>query len=684
VKGILILTIVLSCKNLTVRFVQNGHSYGVLKNVSFELKRGETFAIVGESGCGKSMTAFALNRLLPGYGKYSEASEIYLGEKNLLACSELEMEKIRGSRIGMIFQEPMTALNPVLTVGDQIFETLKNHTKESNRKIKKRVLLLLKEVGIPNPEHFYFQYPHQLSGGMKQRIVIAMAIALKPEVLIADEPTTALDVTIQAQILELLKQLQEEHGMAIFLISHNLGLISQMAHRVAVMYGGEFIEEGKMEDLISEPRHPYTRQLLGAVPSIRFNEYSLAVIPGRVPSLREKKMPCAFEPRCAYAMEKCTLEVPPVYTVKKNHEVKCHLYEKENFIFKAASELPPHTLAIRDPQEIALKVQSLKCYFPIKKGLFQRTVGFVKSVDGVSFQLNKGKTLALVGESGCGKTTLGKSLSLLLKPTEGTLFLKDQLVFSEKEIHLKYLRDSLQMIFQDPFSSLDPRSPVMELLSEGLSIRRLYVDKKEREEFLKDLLLQVGLSEDSLFQYPHEFSGGQRQRLSIARALSVQPKILICDEPTSALDLSVQAKILNLLKGLQEKHELSYLLITHDLGVVGYMAENVAVMYLGRIVEQGTVREILETPRHPYTQGLLKALPTLGKMNKKIVSIRGEPPSPIHPPKGCYFAKRCAHKMKICEDQYPPEYSISQSHEVSCYLYETNPEKIPSSSQADV
>jgi peptide/nickel transport system ATP-binding protein len=651
-----------------------GERYPVLNQLDFQLQPGKTFAIVGESGCGKSIMALALNQLLPPNAAYQENSAIFLGEEDLLLCSDVQMQTIRGKRIGMVFQEPMTALNPVFTIGQQLTEIFNAHHVHAEQSLQQHLIELLKQVGISDPVRCLRQYPHELSGGMKQRVVIAMAIALKPDILIADEPTTALDVTIQAQILDLLRSLQVRYGMAILLISHDLGVVSQMADDVAVMYAGQFVEQGPTQLLIRDPKHPYTQQLLAAIPRLDQHDRPLAYISGMVPGLTEPKAACPFANRCPYAWSRCWAEAPLSVEVTPLHRVSCHLYtedpsmladlkiseKQESFVVNPASN---------DHSEIAFSVEDARCYFPIKKGLLQRTVAMVKAVDGVSLCLKKGKTLALVGESGCGKTTLGKALSGLLPLTKGDIRWGANTEVLSATQWIKQVRQQLQMVFQDPFSSLNPRMMISQILSEGLLAHGLMPPKKEQLQLLQGLLDKVGLPQESLQRYPHEFSGGQRQRLSIARALAVNPSILICDEPTSALDVSVQAKILNLLKELQQKDHLAYLFITHDLAVVGYMADEVAVMYLGRIVEYGLREEILKTPKHPYTQALLRAKPMLGEERQLIAPVIGEPPSPIHPPVGCHFAGRCPFVMKQCLSEYPSERSVSATHQVRCFLY---------------
>lgn len=522
-------------ENLTVQF---GNAC-VVDNISFEIQKGETFALVGESGSGKSMTALAALNLLP-HNASVKSDAMRLQNENLAQLAENDWCKIRGRRIAIIFQDPIASLNPVMTIGAQIAEVLKLHFQLSKNEMKQRVIELLQQVELPNAAGRINDYPHQLSGGQRQRVMIAIALAGKPDLLIADEPTTALDVTIQAQILQLLKTIQKQTGMALWLISHDLALVASIAKRVAVMQNGKIVETGEAKSLFENPQHPYTQKLVAALPS----------------------------------MQSC-----------------------EN---KTISEKP-----------VLLQVKNFHCHYPIRKGIFKRVVDYVHAVDGVSFSLEKGKTLALVGESGCGKTTLGKALLHLIPSNGGEVFLDGVSLHELKGEALRQQRAAMQIIFQDPFSSMNPRLLVGEIIAEGLRALRPEMPASERENRVRALLRRVELPETAMYRYPHEFSGGQRQRICIARALAVEPKVIICDEPTSALDVSVQAQIIELLKTLQREQAMSYLFITHDLAVVAEIADDVAVMFKGKIVEQGAVQQVLLSPQHPYTQKLLSAVPTI-------------------------------------------------------------------------
>ena len=533
--------------NLKTSFGRDEQTEFAVDDVSFSINRGETFALLGESGSGKSITALSIMRLLPAAARINQGN-IFLDDEDLLALPEFAMRDIRGRRIAMIFQEPQTSLNPVLTVGQQIGETLKRHKNLRGVEQRRRSIELLESVGIPEAKRRINEYPHQFSGGMKQRIMIAIALAGEPDLLIADEPTTALDVTIQAQVLDLLRQLQKDTGMAILFITHDLAVASEMADDVAVMRYGKIVEQNSRDSFYANPVHPYSRELFDALPS------------------RSKR----------------EAEVQSVQTTTDSED--------------------SHTL---------LKVRDLKVYFPIKKGLLKKTVGFVRAVDGVSIDIYSGQTFAMVGESGSGKTTFGKGILQLLHASDGSVVFEGQELTQLKGKALRQKRSDIQIVFQDPYSSMNPRMMIADVIAEGMIAQGIGGSKQQRLKRVDELLEQVGLEPSHKSRYPHEFSGGQRQRICIARALAVEPKLIVCDEPTSALDVSVQAQILELLKDLQKNMGLGYLFITHNISVVEYLAHYVAVMYQGRIVEQGTVDEVLTNPQDPYTQKLLAAVPRL-------------------------------------------------------------------------
>ena len=578
--------------------------------VSFELRKGECFALVGESGSGKSMTALSLMRLLPEAARIAGGS-VGLEGIDLLALPEAAMRAVRGRRVAMIFQEPSTALNPVLTVGRQITEVIERHDRKE-KDAGRRAIGLLRSVGIADPERRFDQYPFELSGGLKQRAMIAAALAVDPEVLVADEPTTALDVTIQAQILDLLQKLQQERGMALLLITHDLGIVARMAQRVAVMYAGEIVELAEREAFFRAPQHPYSQKLFAALPSPRRRAGELAVIRGQVPPLTRRFDYCRFAERCEFAFERCRAEAPALLEPLPAHLARCHLREAGPAAPRGAAEETGRVAeAGETARRVLLSVEDLKVHFPVRRGVLRRTAGYVKAVDGVSFELAEGRTLALVGESGCGKTTTGKAILKLIELTGGEVRFGGQVISGLSRAELRPRRAAMQIVFQDPYASLDPRMRVAEILLEGMRSLGIGANEAERLGRLEALLGEVGLPADALGRYPHEFSGGQRQRIAIARALAVEPKLIVCDEPTSALDVSVQAQILNLLRSLQRRLGLAYLFITHNIAVVDYLAHDVAVMYQGRIVEHGPVEQVLRSPAHPYTRELLSAVPAL-------------------------------------------------------------------------
>ena len=589
------------------------------------IERGETFALVGESGCGKSMTALALMRLLPESGSVT-AGDISLGQGpdriDVLGLPEAQMRSVRGGRIGMIFQEPSTSLNPVMKVGQQIVEAIEAHTPLRDDEARAKAIEWLRRVGIPEPERRIDDYPFRMSGGQRQRVMIAIALAAEPDFLIADEPTTALDVTIQAQILELLKDLQREHRMGLLLITHDLAVVSGMAHRVALMYAGQIIEVAPAAEFFSAPKHPYARALLRALPGGDNRSAPLEAIAGLVPPLTQRFEGCRFTPRCAQAMPICGHTPPELLAVSASHQVRCLLYA-DGAVAAPAARSPAAKAAAASTSQLAsaaadarplLDVQDLHVRFPIRAGLMQRVQGHFDAVAGVSFQVMPGQTLALVGESGCGKTTTGKAIVQLLgriADVQGRALLDGRNLFELGAADLLAARRQIQIIFQDPYASLNPRMRVAEILDEGLAALQPDLSSADRQARIHRLTDQVGLRREALGRYPHEFSGGQRQRIAIARALAVQPRLIVCDEPTSALDVSVQAQILNLLRELQRELGVSYLFITHNIGVVAYIADRVAVMQAGRIVEQGPSEQVLARPANDYTRRLLAAVPRL-------------------------------------------------------------------------
>ena len=591
-----------------------------LDGIRLGIERGETFALVGESGCGKSMTALALMRLLPENGRISEG-RVLLDGQDLLALPERAMRGVRGARIGMIFQEPATSLNPVMRVGEQIVEAIEAHTPLRGPPARAKALQWLGRVGIDQPERRFGDYPFRLSGGQKQRVMIAMALAAEPDFLIADEPTTALDASTQAQILQLLRTLQRERGMGLLLITHDLGIVAGMAQRVALMYAGQIIEMASTADFFAAPLHPYARALLRALPDAEHRGRPLASIAGTVPPLWSDFQGCRFAARCPQRMAACSEAAPQLMAVAAQHQVRCLLHAPGAPAL--AGQGPAPQRAARDtaqaqvqaptPMPALLQVRQLGVAFVSRRGLLHRRA-HVSVVHDVSFEVARGRTLALVGESGCGKTSTGKAVMQLLRGqalVSGQALLEGHNLSELQGLALMAARRDVQMIFQDPFASLNPRMRIAEVLEEGLQSLCPELDADQRRARIEGLSERVGLSRDALQRFAHEFSGGQRQRIAIARALAVQPKLLVCDEPTSALDVSVQAQILNLLRELQRDLGLSYLFITHNLGVVAYIADEVAVMRAKRIVEQDPCATVLQHPRQTYTRELLAAVPRI-------------------------------------------------------------------------
>lgn len=586
----------ISVENLSLSFKQSKSSVNAIDNISFSIKPGEVFALLGESGCGKSLTASAMMQLLPNNAFYHRSSKILFDDNNLLEFSEQKMQTYRGIKMSMIFQEPMRSLNPVLTIFQQLAEILRRcYTKN----IKAKAIELLNKVEIKTAEERINDYPHQFSGGEKQRIMIAMAIASKVELLIADEPTTALDVTVQAQILILLKKLTSEYGMAMLLISHDLGIVKQISDSVAIMYAGQIVECCSTQAFFSGAKHPYSKRLLKCLPKLSLRGLRLEPILGIVPSLDEMPAGCRFKERCLIAKDKCA-QLPNLVG-DLNHQVRCHFHEQSEET--ALIKLPSDSIVLTEQTEV-LGVSDLKIHYPIYKGIIKREVDSIKAVNGVSFSLKKGETLALVGESGCGKTTLSRGICQLIPITSGEIRLHNQPVYK----HTKSITSELQIIFQDPFSSMNPRMLIQDILLEGLISQSKCLTQEAAQKKAKKLLELVGMPSNSISRYPHEFSGGQRQRISIARALAVNPSVIICDEPTSALDVSVQSQLLNLLLELQAELSLSYLFISHDLAVVSYMSDNIMVMNQGAIVEKGKANDIITRPKHPYTKELMSAV----------------------------------------------------------------------------
>lgn len=597
---------IVSVQHLKLSLEQHHQTLSAIDDLSFVINKGEVVALLGESGCGKSITSLALMRLLPLEARYGKMSQVIFDGQDLLTIPEKMMCAVRGKRIAMIFQEPMTALNPVLTIGTQIAEVLVKNKDFSRAKLRQTMIELLEEVEISEAHHRIDQYPHQLSGGQRQRIVIAMALAGKPEVLIADEPTTALDVTTQSQILLLLKRLQTRYQMSILLITHDMEVVKMMASEVCVMYAGQLVESSPVDSFMRQPKHPYAQQLFISLPSFAKRDMRLQAIPGGVPALGDMPNGCRFHTRCAHAFDKCKTVEPKLQQTADGRIVRCHLYPELSSLPALPSIKEKWRVTKELQHDPILSIKNLSIYFDLKKAIWVRRSQPFKAVADVSFSLYQGKTLALVGESGCGKSTVCRALLRLQPITQGEVIYRGSNIETLRRRQLREFRKNVQIIFQDPFSSMNPRMTVEDILAEGMLAQKL--NKKKISIKLNQLLDQVNLPKSCLTRFPHQFSGGQRQRICIARALATEPEIIICDEPTSALDISVQAQILNLMKELQYELGLSYLFVTHNMAVVSYIAHDVLVMRDGEVVETGTTEDILNNPKTEYTKMLLSCL----------------------------------------------------------------------------
>jgi peptide/nickel transport system ATP-binding protein len=664
----------LSVEDLHVQFVTSRGVVRAVEGISYTVNRGETVAIVGESGCGKSVSSLAIMRLLPPVSARIPRGRIMLEGRNLLDLDEESMREVRGRDISMIFQEPMTSLNPVLPIGLQIMEPLFIHLGMTEEEGRARAIELLELVGITDAKRRLDQYPHQFSGGMRQRVMIAIGLACNPKLIIADEPTTALDVTIQAQILELMKNLSRQLGISLIIITHNLGIVARYADRVNVMYAAKIIEQGSADEIFLKSAHPYTLGLMRSVPRLdQPRDIKLETIEGLPPDLRSPPEGCRFAPRCPHKLDACERPVS-LRNVAPAHATACI----------RADELLAGTL-VGDPPRAPYKpvaavqmtplveVKNLRKYFDVKiagGSLLRAKTATVRAVDDVSFHIGQGETLGLVGESGCGKTTVGRVILHLEEATSGSIRFEGADITHSKSRNLRDLRRKIQVIFQDPYSSLNPRMTVGEIIAEPLHVYKLMPNAKARADRVAELLVQVGLFPYMAERYPHELSGGQRQRVGIARALSLEPKFIVCDEPVSALDVSIQGQIINLLEELQERLGLTYLFIAHDLAVVRHISDRVAVMYLGRVMELADRDELYARPLHPYTQALLDAAPIPDPVVERARApraLKGEIPSPLTPPSGCVFHTRCPLADEQCRREVPLVREVNQDHIVACH-----------------
>tara|TARA_R110002124_G_scaffold114535_20_gene269433 strand:- start:44535 stop:46586 length:2052 start_codon:yes stop_codon:yes gene_type:complete len=662
----------LEVTHLSTTFDSGNISVKAVTDVSFDLYPGRVLGIVGESGSGKSVTARSVMRMLRAPGRVREG-RVLLDGQDLLALPERQMRAIRGKKIAMVFQDPQAALNPVMRVGDQIAETLLVHGM-APADARQRAGALLAQVGIPDVERTINQFPHEFSGGMRQRVVIAIALANNPSLLIADEPTTALDVTIQAQILRLLAQLRRELGISIIMITHDMGVVAELCDDMVVMYGGRVVEKGPVRDVFANPRHPYTAALLKAVPRLdTTGENPLIAIPGAPPVPLRLPSGCAFHPRCSHAIAKCHAETPPLFPMGPDRESACWVAAEGGAVDPRPGDAATRSRRGREGQGPALKLEDVRTNVAHNGGLLRRAAP-VYAVDGVSLEVYPGETLGLVGESGCGKSTLSRTVMGINAVSQGRISVSGTDVTTMDAPARRLVTQTIQYVFQDPFASLNPRRTIGQSILEALEV----VDVKgaAADNRMVELLTRVGLTEDYVPRYPYELSGGQRQRVGIARALAANPKILICDEPVSALDVSIQAQIITLLEELRDEMGLGYLFIAHDLSVVRHISDRVGVMYLGRIVEIGTAEEVYGNPQHPYTIALLSSTPEPkpDQSTEHRIVLTGDMPSPAHPPSGCRFRTRCPigpafrSDREICNSQSPELVLTANGQKAACHF----------------
>jgi peptide/nickel transport system ATP-binding protein len=679
----------LEVENLSVTFPTRDGKVLAVRNLNFSLDKGETLGIVGESGSGKSTVALAILGLLPK-GALLDGS-ILCKSHELLGLPEKELARIRGGTIAYIPQDPLSSLNPAFTIGWQISEAIWTRGTHSKQEANARAVELLEMVGIPRAAEQAGRYPHEFSGGMRQRTVIAIAMANNPDIIIADEPTTALDVTIQAQVLEALKAARDQTNASVILITHDLGVVAGMADRVMVMYGGTAVETAASDEVFYRSRMPYTLGLLGSLPRLDARtQEPLRPIPGSPPSLIDLPNACTFAARCPLVIDRCREEEPSLLEVLPGHKAACHrsgelegvgtelfaptwaddasVIAQENTVVSATESLS--TPAIGDP---VITVTDLVKEYPIQGGrLIRHQVGVVQAVSGVTFELGERETLGLVGESGCGKSTTARTVLQLVKASSGSVKYKDTELTRLSRNQLRPLRQDIQVVFQDPYASLDPKMPVGDIIAEPFHVHGLW-DHTTGPAKVAELFRIVGLNPEHKNRYPHEFSGGQRQRIGIARALALDPKVIVLDEPVSALDVSIQAGIVNLLEELQNRLGLAYLFIAHDLSVVRHISDRVAVMYLGKIVEIGTRDQVYDSPSHPYTQALMSAVPVPDpevERRRRRILLTGDVPSAANPPSGCRFRTRCWKAQDICSAEEPALVDRGQGHPVACHFAE--------------
>ncbi|MBP1963334.1 ABC transporter ATP-binding protein [Paenibacillus aceris] len=669
----------LSVDQLGVEFATIRNVVQAVSDISFSIQAGEIVCLVGESGSGKSVTSKAIMRLIEHENGAITAGTIQLGDVDVTALPQQKLLSLRGKRMAMVFQEPMAAFDPVFTIGSQITETIRRHDRrQTAREAEEEAARLLQRVGIPEPELRLKQYPGELSGGMLQRAMIAMALSGKPELLIADEPTTALDVTIQAQILQLLLELRSEYNMSILLITHDLGVAAQMADRIIVMYAGQIVEQSAAADLFTQPRHPYTMGLLRSITTLDSDRTKpLYAISGSIPGMNHLPLGCRFHPRCAYATELCTRETPALEE-REGRQWACWHADQLPEPGDVGAAKPFHEVDVHQrpalddnnaKQEAAslIEVRHVTKHYSLQRSFLSRERKWIQAVDDVSFTIRKGETFGLVGESGSGKSTLGRMLLHLERPTSGTVLFEDQDLGTLSGSRLRQQRKHMQMIFQDPHGSVDPRWKVGDIIGEPFAVHGMRKGKEKREA-TEALLRLVGLDPSVYDRYPHEFSGGQRQRIGIARAIAMRPKFLLADEAVSALDVSVQAQIINLLQELRQQLDLTMLFIGHGLHVVRYVSDRIGVMYLGKLIEIAPSEQLFRHPAHPYTRALVSSIPVPDPHRQRsFKTIEGEIPSPANPPSGCRFRTRCPAATARCAAEDPLFREVGQEHFVACH-----------------
>ncbi len=665
------MTPVLDIQNLNVNYHSSRGIARAVRDLSLTIEGGETYGLVGESGCGKSTVALSIMRYLPRQAQ--DSGGIRFQGRDLMQAPAEELRHLRGNRIAIVYQDPQSSLNPVLTIERQLSEVIAAHEEHSASESRRRILDMLERVRMPDPQYILGRYPHQLSGGMQQRIVIAMALLLRPDLVIMDEPTTGLDVTIEAGVLDILDDLRREFKMAILYISHNLGVIARICDRVGIMYAGELIEQAPVNDIFAHPSHPYTLGLLRCVPrqGLRYTNEALYSIPGRVPPLTALPQGCAFAPRCVLAESACTAAHPRLESTAQDHSARCIHWETvveqpERVTFTR----PLSSQTDQNSEKNLLNVRGLKVYFMQALDVLGiRKRPNIKVVDGVDFDLPAQRTLGVVGESGCGKSTIAKVLAGLTPVTSGKIEFSGSDFAKPIESRSSDSLQQLQMVFQNPDSSLNPRHTISQTLSRPLRRFKIVPQDQENETII-GLLRSVNLDESYLDRYPSQLSGGEKQRVAIARAFAGNPELVVCDEPISSLDVSVQAAVLNLLHELQHQRKVALVFIAHDLNVVRYISDEVAVIYLGRICEIGPTDRIFSPPSHPYTEALMSAIP-VADPNAQINPIRlsGNVPSPANPPTGCHFHTRCPRKIgAICETHEPPAQEAGDNHKIFCHI----------------